>query len=65
MPDERAIAVASDDELLWVAGASGGHGTKLEASNAALAECNARRAARDIRAECRLLAVGDRRILVD
>jgi len=65
MPDERAIAVSGDLEGLWVAGATGGHRTRLAASEEALAECERRRRVRRVAAPCHLYAVGDRRILVD
>jgi len=65
MPNERALAIASDGGDVWVAGASGGHATRLDALEAAMAECEQRRQALQLSAPCHLFAVGDRRILVD
>ncbi len=60
LPDQRALAIAGDPETSrWVAGASGGHGSRDEAEQEALAECKRRRALRRMQAPCRLYAVGD------
>jgi hypothetical protein len=59
MPDERALALAGDPELRWVAGASSGHASLQEAEQEALAECRRRRAQRRMQDPCRLYAVGD------
>jgi len=57
---ERAFALAGDPRRdRWVAGLSGGHATRAEAEQAALRECERRRAANRLRAACRIYAVGD------
>ena len=60
LPAERALAIAGElrhDQ--WVAGASGGHASRADAEEAALAECGKRRAQRRMQAPCVLYAVGD------
>jgi hypothetical protein len=60
LPAERALAIAGDPRRThWVAGASGGHGSRREAEAEALMECRLRRAARRMQDVCLLYAVGD------
>lgn len=59
LPEERALAIAGDPRDVWVAGASGGHISRSEAEEAALAECRRRRFLQRMQARCRLYAVGD------
>jgi hypothetical protein len=59
MPPERALALAGDPGRRWVGAAAGGHASQIEAEESAVAECKRRRAARRMRAPCRLYATGD------
>lgn len=60
LPSERAFAVAGSlRQERWVAGMSGGHGTRVEAETGALRECQRRRHAQRMTDACRLYAVGD------
>ena len=59
MPPERAIALAGDPDHYWVGAAGGGHGSRIEAEESALAECRRLRAARRTGAPCRLYATGE------
>ena len=60
LPGERALAIAGDPRRdRWVTGASGGHPTREEAEDAALAECGRRRAQRRMQDPCQLYAVAD------
>lgn len=59
LPPERALAIAGDPDRVWVGGASGGHASRSEAEQSALARCQQGRAARRLRAPCRLYASGD------
>jgi len=59
LPEHRALAVAGDPERIWVSGASGGQESPEEAEEAALSECNRRRAQRRMQAACQLYAVGE------
>ena len=60
LPAERALAIAGDPRRdRWVTGASGGHESREEAEDGALAECRRRRAERRIQDACRLYATGD------
>jgi len=59
LPDERAIALAGDPNLTWVAGMAGGLGKKAEAASKALEECKKRRSANRMKMPCRPYAAGD------
>lgn len=60
LPPQRALAIAGELRVdRWVAGASGGHATRREAEEAAIAECRRRRTLRRLQDPCRLYAVGD------
>ena len=60
LPAERALAIAGDPRgTRWVAGASGGSESPLEARENALAQCAVRRAARRFQEACVIYAVGD------
>jgi hypothetical protein len=60
LPMERAMAIAGDPrQSRWVAGLSAGHADAGDAEAAALRECQRRRHARRLQAECVLYAVGD------
>jgi hypothetical protein len=59
MPHQRALVLAGDPDRVWVGGASGGHASRSEAKESALAECMQRRAQRRLQAPCRVYAVGD------
>jgi len=60
LPAERALAIAGDPARdRWVTGASGGHGTRVEAEAEALRQCRMRRARRRMQAACVLYAVAD------
>jgi hypothetical protein len=60
LPAERALAIAGDPRRdRWVTGASGGHASREEAEERALAECRRRRAQRRMQDACQLYAVGD------
>jgi hypothetical protein len=59
LADERALAIAGDPDRVWVAGMAGGHPSRLEAEQSALARCRSRRVARRLQVSCRLYASGD------
>ncbi len=59
MAPERALALAGDPDRRWVGAAAAGRASQIEAEQSALAECRWRRAARRMRAPCRLYATGD------
>ena len=59
LPDERALAIAGDGRVRWIGEISGGHPSRAEAEQSALAACNEKRLRRRMRAACRVYAVGD------
>jgi hypothetical protein len=63
LPEQRALAIAGDPGRdRWVTAASGGHATRAGAEVEALSQCQIRRGARRIQAECVLYAVGDENV---
>ena len=55
----KAIAVAGDTNGLYVSGYSFGYTSESDAMEAALADCEARRADRRIADPCRMFAIGN------
>jgi hypothetical protein len=64
MPHQRAFALAGDPEGEWIGATVGGYPSPTEAEQAALRECEKRRASR-IATPCRLYATGHRIVWSD
>ena len=60
LADARALALAGDPDIFWVAGVAAGLDSAAEAQQEAMSACQQRRKQRRMKAQCMMYAVGSK-----